>query len=49
MTDGVYLSHHDDEDWQLKIQNITPASNIVVGGGRIFWYTTQGNIYVTNA
>jgi hypothetical protein len=49
MSDGVYLSHHDDAAWQLKVQNITPANNVVVGGWRIFWYTEQGNLYVTNA
>lgn len=49
MADWVYLSHDDDALWQLKVQNITAANNVVVGGWRIFWYTAQGNIYVTNA
>lgn len=48
MPDGVYLSHADSNLMQLKIQNITVAYDMGVAGGRIFWYTEQGNIYATN-
>lgn len=48
MPNGVYLSHADSNLMQLKIQNITVAYDMGVAGGRIFWYTEQGNIYATN-